>query len=332
MEQRYLSVPHDLREKQIPQKMKKRLRKAVLPCYAIFFIILGTNMAVAENNMDDNSLQQILKMDWGYDLPIHASIEDFGTRKRPIVIIPSDEISIAETAYLTIHGWNRGLSRSIAQSGTGEALSGVLWRSLDEGLKFDPVTQLHSYRFERKQLTDAQIETETISFFFRIEPDLPGELDIGMPNGPVVSALNVMFPYEIGWLRYDASQEIDYGDERNSPNLGVGFAYGALGVKATVYVYPMEQNSSLDVEFEQAARGVEALNSDLFAWPDRETAEGIRKRFWREGEEARQVTMLGLTTANGQFIKLRITWHRDQLIDAAAAEFMQAILSLSERY
>lgn len=311
--------------------MRLCLRKAVLPCFSIFFVILGTNAAVAEDKMGGNSLQHILKMDWGYDLPIHASIDDFGTRDSPIRIIPNDEISIAETAYLTIHGWNRGLSRSTAQSGAGEVLNGVLWRSLDGGLKFDPITQLHSYRFERKHLTDAQIETETIRVFFRIEEDQPRDLDVGMPNGPTVSALNVVFPYEIGWLRYDASQEVDYGVERNSPELGVGLPYGALGIKATVYVYPIEQDGSLDAEFEGAARGIETLNSDLMAWPDRDNAEGIRKRFWREGEEARQVTMLGLTTANGQFIKLRMTWHRDQLIDTAAAEFTQAILSLSER-
>ena len=278
--------------------------------------------------MSETELHDRLKEDWGYDLPIRVSGEGAGSRDNPIVIFRSENISILETAYLTIHGLQRGLSVSLKENARGDNLVGVLWRSLEGGLQYDPETELYVFRCEKNVLTDDQIETITSRFYFKIDDGKITAQNSGLPEGIGVSALKVTFPYEIGYLKLDTAGSVDYAAEHNRPDLGLSIAYNALGIKATVYVYPFGSRSSLHTEFERGAKEVEAMNSDMIAWPDREFPDGIH-RYWRFGEQGNEVTMLGLTTARGNFVKLRMTWRRDQLIDKAAKEFADVITSLS---
>ena len=43
---------------------------------------------------------------------------------------------------------------------------------------------------------------------------------------------------------------------------------------------------------------------------------------WMMGKDAEKATVLGVGIVQGQFVKYRLTWLRDRVLDQAAAQFM----------
>lgn len=287
------------------------------------------NPALDAGTESDMSIKELLFRDFGFDLPISSSSQDFGDRANPIVIHSSDPKKIIDAMYLTVHGMNLGLGRAIAAASTSEMPLGVLWRPHPEQwLEYHPKEQLYSLRFERKALKEDEIDNQVIRYYFKLS-DFYGAMAprIDRMDFPSVSFGSVRLPVSIGWLHHNQSKTVDYAKKNDRPDLGMGFAYEALGIKATVFVYPvpagMEQSEdTLSAAFEQSVSEVETLNDDIKAWPDREPSDGFRERAWMVGEAAERATVLGMGIVGGHFVKYRLTWTRDQELDKAAGLFM----------
>lgn len=284
---------------------------------------------VAESNM---SIKDFLFGDFGFDLPISGTFPELGMRTNPIVIHSSDATKIVETMYLTVHGMNLGLSRAIAAASTSEMPLGVLWRPHPEQwVEYHPKEQLYSIRFERKALKEDEIDNQIIRYYFKLS-DFYGAMAprIDRMDFPSVSFGSIRLPVSIGWLHHHQAKTVDYAKKNDRPDLGMGFAYEAIGISATVFVYPvpagMEQSEdTLAAAFEQSASEVETLNDNIKAWPDREPSDGFRERAWMMGEAAERATVLGMGIVGGYFVKYRLTWTQDQELDQAAGLFIGSL-------
>lgn len=282
--------------------------------------------AVAESHM---SIKDLLFRDFGFDLPISGTFPELGMRTNPIVIHSSDAAKIVETMYLTVHGMNLGLGRAIAAASTSEMPLGVLWRPHPEQwLEYHPKEQLYSLRFERKALKEDEIDNQIIRYYFKLSDFYDAMAPrIDRMDFPSVSFGSIRLPISIGWLHHNQAKTVDYAKKNDRPDLGMGFAYEAIGLSATVFVYPvpagMEQSEdTLAVAFGQSVSEVETLNDNIKALPDREPSDGFRERAWMMGEAAERATVLGMGIVDGYFVKYRLTWTRDHELDQAAGLFM----------
>ena len=64
------------------------------------------------------------------------------------------------------------------------------------------------------------------------------------------------------------------------------------------------------------------MTPDITAWPDASDTSGFNERAWMMGKDAEKATVLGIGIVQGHFVKYRLTWVRDMVLDQAAAQFM----------
>jgi hypothetical protein len=278
------------------------------------------------------SLKDLLFRDFGFDLPISGSFPELGMRANPIVIHSSDPVKIVETMYLSVHGMNLGFGAALAAASTADTPIGVLWQPHPEKwIEYHPKEKLYSVRFERKELREDEIDTKTVRFYFRLSdyygPFVPNLERMDLPS---VSYGGIRLPVAIGPLHHVPAKTVDYAKEKDRPDLGVGFAYEAVGLKGTVYIYPVPAGMAASDEtlrraFEQSASEVEAVTQDISAWPDANDTSGFNERAWMMGKDAEKATVLGIGIVQGHFVKYRLTWVRDRVLDQAAAQFMGSL-------
>jgi hypothetical protein len=277
-------------------------------------------------------IKELLFKDFGYDLPISGNFPDFGGRSNPIGIHSSDPQKIIETMYLTVHGMNLGLGRALKAKSTTETLVGVLWRpDPEQWIEYHPKEQLYSFCFERKALKEDEINSDAIRFFFKLSDHNGAKSQrVDLMEFPSVIFGGIKLPRSIGWLHFNDAKSVDYAKQNDRPDLGMGFAFEALGMKATVYIYPVSagvvkgEETLLDA-FNQSSADVEEANEDLEAWPDNEASLGFMERSWMQGQHAERATVLGITIVRGHFVKYRLTWTRDTELDQAAGLFMVSL-------
>jgi hypothetical protein len=285
--------------------------------------------AVAESNM---SIKDLLFRDFGFDLPISGTFPELGMRTNPIVIHSSDAAKIVETMYLTVHGMNLGFGAALAAASRSSAPIGVLWQPHPEQwIEYHPKEKLYSVRFERKELREDEIDTQIVRFYFRLS-DYHGSFapNLDVIDFPSVSFGGIRLPVAIGSLHHVPAKTVDYAKEKGRPDLGVGFAFEAVGIKGTIYIYPVPAGMAADTEilrraFEQSASEVEAVTQDISAWPDANDTSGFNERAWMMGKDAEKATVLGIGIVQGHFVKYRLTWVRDRVLDQAAAQFMGSL-------
>jgi len=282
--------------------------------------------AVAESDM---SLKDLLFRDFGFDLPISGIFPELGMRTNPIVVNSSDPVKIVDTMYLTVHGMNLGFGAALAAASAAETPIGVLWQPHPERwIEYHPKEKLYSVRFERKELREDEIDTQIVRFYFRVsDPYGSFAPNLERMDFPSVNFGGIRLPVAIGSLHHVPAKIVDYAKEKDRPDLGIGFAYGALGIKGTIYIYPvlagMEAGEeTLQRAFEQSASEVEAVTKDISAWPDAEDGTGFKERAWMMGKDAEKATVLGIGIVQGHFLKYRLTWLRDRVLDQAADQFM----------
>lgn len=285
--------------------------------------------AVAESNM---SIKDLLFRDFGFDLPISGTFPELGMRTNPIVIHSSNAAKIVETMYLTVHGMNLGFGAALAAASSSEAPIGVLWQPHSEQwIDYHAEEKLYSVRFERKELREDEIDTQIVRFYFRLS-DYYGSFppNLQVIDFPSVSYGGIRLPVAIGSLHHVPAKTVDYAKDKGRPDLGVGFAYEAVGIKGTVYIYPVPSGMAAGDEtlrraFEQSASEVEAVTEDISAWPDADDTSGFQERAWMMGNDAEKATVLGIGIVQGHFVKYRLTWVRDGVLDQAAAQFMGSL-------
>ena len=269
------------------------------------------------------NLKEMLEQDWGYELSLIPGSNGDGGKLSPIIVNSSDPTEIKLTTFFTVQGLHRGMSETYK---TEEKLpTGVIWKVTD-GLKYDEVSSLYFLRVKRKILTKQEKITETARFYFDI-PKLqePISDQLKLPYSFEENRIGVKLPFEIGYLQNRPNQTIDYGQKYNRPDLGYGLAFDAIGIKATVYFYPTKSKISplaLKNEFEKASQDIINVSEQkLTAWPDANIEGVLYRRYWAVDPGSAKATALWLFTYNGQFVKIRMTWNRDETIDELANEF-----------
>ena len=303
----------------------------LVACSALAQTFEAQSGSVAPESVEESSMsiKDLLFRDFGFDLPILGTFPELGMRTNPIVIHSSDAVKIVETMYLTVHGMNLGFGAALSAASSSEAPIGVLWQPQPEDwIDYHPQENLYSVRFERKELREDEIDTQIIRFYFRLSDYYgPFSPNLELIDFPSVSYGGIRLPVAIGSLHHIQEKSVYYAKEKDRPDLGVGFAYEAVDIKATVYIYPVPAGLAVSDEtlrraFEQSASEVEAVTPDITAWPDASDTSGFNERAWMMGKDAEKATVLGIGIVQGHFVKYRLTWVRDMVLDQAAAQFM----------
>ncbi len=278
-------------------------------------------ISIAENLKESNpmNLKSMLHRDFGLDLMITGG---FGqSPDAPIVVTAKSYEDAALTEVLVLRGIGKG--------------RGILWRILEKTIQKQENSWLEKVKIETKQVTEEEVITQRENYYFTVSMPSSRYKFLPMVVDIETSMTEFSLPYEIGWLHFDKL----INNEPQNPGLGQTIAYGAPGIKATVYVYdkglsnipkgvdsPIVRN-----EFKEAVIDMVKLNSELELMGLSEESDTIILQNVAQGGDQGFVAMM---THQGLFVKLRITHVRDPLLTKLVSEFLssfQNILSGSER-
>lgn len=262
---------------------------------------------------NERTLREQIKADFGIDIPVtHGS----GKQADPIFIAEHDAQKFAF--------YQSKLVGIICVTRNAQ------WRLLGKELHGDGGSVLEKFTIETIQLTEQEQISNVESFYFDVSAvSLDGKTS---PVSGVVSPNESFFiPYEMGWLHLDGVTN----NEVSAPGLGVSLAYNAPGIKATVYIYsknlpviPRDLSETIvQNEFIQANRDLLQNNPNVEAWPDPPTQNENLIRFYKTNAQGDGVTLVSLTTTDNNFVKIRLTWARDLLLDQIANHFVRCVLS-----
>lgn len=194
-------------------------------------------------------------------------------------------------------------------------------------------------KVETKRLTSTEVVTEETNHYFDVsalrskDAGAHDQRQAVMP-GYVDPATGILFPYEIGWMHLDKVVE----NESAHPGLGLTISYTALNITASVYVYSrnikpfpeMFDLEFLSAEFD-AASDLPGFNPGVRLADDRTLAvsSGGTSYLWQAFEIGAHQSVLALTTARRNYVKLRMTWLAEPLFDEVANEFIDAVFDLA---
>jgi hypothetical protein len=261
------------------------------------------------------ALHDLLLGGLGTELPIRGG---YGcSRDDAIIITKPDADAVALTRLRTMQALGKG--------------RGVFWRTLANTLLGEQWPNIEQFKIETVRLTDTQIVTRTENFYFDVSEMMAARHRWQSP--PVIVHRDIsglMFPFEIGWLHFDKSEN----NEVDAPGLGHSLNYNAPGITGSLYVYDRGlanipddvANAVVQDEFEKAAQEIDTHRPDLAASPDVPPRQDCLERYYRVGDSGRQASLLSLTTSRQRFIRARVTWVRDHFIDDAAMTFVDTLL------
>jgi hypothetical protein len=257
------------------------------------------------------SLRDLMLRDWGVDLPIAGGRGQ--SRDDPIVITATNADVVAFTQMRLLQGIGRG--------------RGIFWRCLSRKLVGSEFPGIEQFKIESVELTPAQKITQVANYYFDVSA-----LSLWQPIDAALhfQRLGLRIPCEIGWLHVDVISD----NEGVAPGAGITVPYGAPAIKATVYIYDWQRTDiPEDVmhpivwdEFQQAIRDVSSLIPNAEAWNDPPFDGRYLIRYFKIGDDAKDNTAVALTTYNGKFLKMRLTWQRDEFIDQVAIGWVHSVL------
>jgi hypothetical protein len=243
------------------------------------------------------NLRDMLKRDFGLELKISGG---YGlSRDDPIIVLNSIPFDASMTEMHIL--------RAIGKEHS------TIWSTLAR-------TPLENDRLSLEQITIRTIEVIASEIAIQ-KKNYYFDINMAVARGKVLPTViafsdkssKLRLPYEIGWLHYDGVTDYDA-----AAGLGQGIAYGAPGMKATVYVYDrMRTDIPSDIDASVVRSELEVAVSDLMkvqptASPLAETNSKVLliQRFNIDGE----FSLIALGVCRGKFIKLRITCTPDPLL------------------
>jgi hypothetical protein len=272
------------------------------------------------------TLREQIKRDFGLDLPIGSG--SASSRDDPLVILASDPHDVALTEVLLLRCFGEVFDK--------------LWR-VRARVAIEGRRKVEQVKVETKQLTATEVITEESNHYFDVSALIAGkdaspyDPRHAFEPGYVDPATGILFPYEIGWMHLDKVIE----NEPAHPGLGRTISYSAPNIKATVYVYsrniarfPDEFDPNfLAPEFSAAASDVLQFKSDPCSAGDRTLAmTKSGTRYLRQVFEiGAQRSILALTVAGRNFVKLRATWLAEPLFDEIGSEFIDGVFEFASK-
>lgn len=249
----------------------------------------------------EGSWRERFREDFGIDLPISGG---GGGRESHVIVTantPQHAVDV-QAAFLRCLG--RGQR--------------VAWRYISQELRSEPVRSAR-VQIERVELTDREVITEHVSYYFTWEgPAAESASSIPpVPSGYLDPRSGLMLPYELGWLHLDSVTD----NEPDQYGLGVTVAYGGFGCRATVYLYDGGQHvdsadqDRLEAEFKRAVGdAVQVVDGASIrgAWrvPGDAGKEGWRLAILDLPDGQLSAVILG--AARGVFVKGRVTWQANE--------------------
>lgn len=259
-------------------------------------------------------IKKALYEDFGYQLDISGgsgqSIED------PITIKAKSEDQANATELKVIRGIGMGRN--------------LYWRSLQTNTHTGIHSSIIQRKIETKEFTSEDIITQTESYYFE-RPNVLVSSDTLNTEHIVHHDLNaqINFPFELGWLHF--TELIDY--ENRQAGLGYSLAYGAPGIKATVYVYPIgERDTSPENELKSALGDIIKANGEGAIHHHWGIKSNKRQSsfYFITGEKSAEFSVLSVISNHKQFIKYRITFIDYPELRAFSQNFEAEVLKIVE--
>lgn len=253
--------------------------------------------------------RDVFLRDWGLDLPI---LSGEGRKDAPyrLAVATREEASRVELQVLWCVGC--GLNR--------------FWRVLGRRPRGPEFPGVEVLEVETIQLTETEIITENHSFHFEIGA-LVDEQDSPLAPPAFVDCSGVTCPMQLGFLHFEKLTD----NELTVPGLGTSLTYRAPGVTVTLFVYGKKlrvpegvANDAAFAEFRAATRDVETMVKGCTPFADTPFDGRALQKVWSV-EEGRGATLLWLTATSGKFVKARVTWQREPLVDRVVREFVGAL-------
>lgn len=263
------------------------------------------------------TLHDLLLRDWGYDLPISGGYGN--TRTDPIVINSSDPAAVTRTQSKILAGFGAG--------------RGIYWRRLGREMLGVDHHGIEKLKTQTIQLTADEKITQTEARYFDISA-LAEEARDQRELGDWLVFPPFRIPSEIGWL--SMGEVVNY--EAVEPGAGISIGYGAPSIQATLYFYDNQGDVPGDIsdprvrsEFGSAVQQLQSSVADAVPWPDLQPDIRWHRKYFKVGLRAERCTMVALTTSKNKFVKMRVTWDRDEFVDEAAEEWVASVLALVGR-
>lgn len=229
----------------------------------------------------------------------------------PIQLLDDGAVSASQTLFFTL----RAIGRS----------RGVLWKTLSlERISIQPECSIYRVRLEVVLVTPKE-EIKTVeSYYFKASYSDHENAFLGMsmvcdPRLPFV------VPYELGWIHFDQIRDFEIQES----GLGLSLAYGAPGIKVTLYQYNRGQINLADPDVVKSEL-LEATSEFLCANPnavritDRQSFSEIPLSWYSINND---VSVVGVSIVRGNFLKVRITYVCDPILDRVVADSLAAINS-----
>lgn len=242
--------------------------------------------------MEKTFLRELLKADFGIDLPISGGS---GCSLAEPVIIDSDSPHVMSRVQME-------MLRCILMR------LGWHWRLSSKELVGPQTEVIEKVVCEVKYTEEEQVITEIRAFYFDISK-LGDEAKKGTPpcNIDLGDAYQIGLPYQLGWLHFSGITN----HEQQSPGMGLSMAYGAPFTKVTIYAYNKShpvidwENTPeiFDAEFDQAIKDFLTMN------PSSEVLADYREDnlIFRSFQTGSAYAVVILSTVKNLFFKLRIT-------------------------
>lgn len=227
----------------------------------------------------------------------------------PIQLLDDGAVSASHTLFLTL----RAIGRS----------RGVLWKtiSLDQ-ISSKPEWSIYRVRLEVLLVTTEE-EIKTVeSYYFKAYYSGHENALLSMPM-VCDPRLPFVVPYELGWIHFDQLRDL----ETQESGQGLSLAYGAPGIKATLFQYNRGQIdlSATDVaksEFLDANDQFLTSNPSAVRIADRQSFSEICLSWYSLNDD---VSVVGVAIVRGFYLKVRITYVRDQILDRVVGESLSAL-------
>ncbi len=266
------------------------------------------------------NLRDMLKRDFGLELKIAGGYGQ--SRGDPIVVLDSNPIDASMTEMHILRAIGKG--------------RGILWRTLARTPLENNRLSLEQIQIETKEVTASEIITQQENYYF--------DVNMSAVSGKLLSTViafsdnrtKLGLPYELGWLHYNGITD----NEATVAGLGQSIAYGAPGIKATVYVYDRKHSdipSDIDAsvvrnEFEVATSDFMKAHPTASRLGELSKSKALLIQTFKIDDD---LSVVALSVFRGKFIKLRITFVHDPLlvevVNQSIAAFQNVIAANSQQ-
>jgi hypothetical protein len=257
------------------------------------------NEACAASPEEKMNLKDMLQRDFGLELKIAGGYGQ--SRRDPIVVLDSNPIDASMTEMQVLRGLGMGRR--------------IYWRALARTPLDNGQLSLEQIKIEAKKVTASELITTRENYYFDVS-----KAAVHGKCLPEVIAFSdnrtkLGLPYELGWLHYDGVTD----NEPTTPGMGQSIAYGAQGIKATVYLYDKKRRDiPADIDASVVRDELEIAVSNIIELTPTASQAGelakdrnlLIQTFNIDGE----LSLIGIGVFQGKFIKLRMTFIHDPFL------------------